>query len=410
MDGCTEAWAEDEATLSLIDMAHLPALRTAYEAYLAESLAEANRAPQTFFTKLSRSAEQAENYGGNTREQGFSNMVDLGGLAHYSRGLAPVSESVLEQSIREAVIYKVAGDYRVRGSGISGYYSYDGDEQSFSLYAQQDAAPLAQKCLLYYMIYGTMPKEAESILAGAAQAQHFTLSVPQKKQDLFSLDLLEDKPIDVDADGNAFVQLSAEEMQPLTSVRCHLLYMSEEDDIILLLGSDANVDADWNSGVFKDNFQGTWSMLDGHPVYIELTEENDAYNLYAIPIKLNGVICNLQVAYRFADGRYEILGARRGLEENGMSDRQLSRLKEGDEITTIHYAMTISGTEEDLAPVEIDTFHIGKVPKVEDEAVGDGIYAYAFEFAAPNAQSALSKLAQFTIQKGNIMTSVDLEE
>ena len=410
MDGCTEAWAEDEATLSLIDMAHLPALRTAYEAYLAESLAEANRAPQTFFTKLSRSAEQAENYGGNTREQGFSNMVDLGGLAHYSRGLAPVSESALKQSIREAVIYKVAGDYRVRGSGISGYYSYDGDEQSFSLYAQQDAAPLAQKCLLYYMIYGTMPKEAESILAGAAQAQHFTLSVPQKKQDLFSLDLLEDKPIDVDADGNAFVQLSAEEMQPLTSVRCHLLYMSEEDDIILLLGSDANVDADWNSGVFKDNFQGTWPMLDGHPVYIELTEENDAYNLYAIPIKLNGVICNLQVAYRFADGRYEILGARRGLEENGMSDRQLIRLKEGDEITTIHYAMTISGTEEDLAPVEIDTFRIGKAPKVEDEAVGDGIYAYAFEFAAPNAQSALSKLAQFTIQKGNIMTSVDLEE
>ena len=151
-------------------------------------------------------------------------------------------------------------------------------------------------------------------------------------------------------------------------------------------------------------------MLDGHPVYIELTEENDAYNLYAIPIKLNGVICNLQVAYRFADGRYEILGARRGLEENGMSDRQLIRLKEGDEITTIHYAMTISGTGEDLAPVEIDTFRIGKVPKVEDEAVGDGIYAYAFEFAAPNAQSALSKLAQFTIQKGNIMTSVDLEE
>ena len=409
MEGCEEEWTEDEATLSVLDMARLPALRKAYEAYLAESLEGASRSPQAFFARLSRSAQKAENYGGNTREQGFANMVDLGALAEQSRGLAPLSAGGLLQAIDEAVIYKVAGDYRAHGAGLSCYYSYDGDEEGFALYAQQDAAPLAQKCLLYCKLYGSMPEEAQAILAGVAQSAPFPSAPPAARQDLFAVGNLEDRLVDVDEDGNAFVRLAAEEMEHLTSVHCNLLYMSEEDDILFFLGSDSDVDADWQGGVFRDNFRGTWPMLDGHPVYIELTEEEDDYNLYSIPIKLNGEECNLRVAYRFADGRYEILGARRGLEENGMSDRRLIRLKEGDEVTTIHYAMTIFGDDEDFTPVAVDTFRIGKAPRVEDEAVGDGTYAYAFEFVAPNGESALSKLALFTIEGGEIVTSVDLE-
>ena len=85
-------------------------------------------------------------------------------------------------------------------------------------------------------------------------------------------------------------------MDLLSSVRCNLIYLGEEEGVILYLGSDTNIDADWDTGVFRDNFDGTWPMLDGHPVYIEITEEGDDYNLYSIPIKLNGEECNLQVA------------------------------------------------------------------------------------------------------------------
>ena len=45
-----------------------------------------------FFAELGRAASQSENYGGNTREQGFTNMVDLGDLARKSSrsaGLCP---------------------------------------------------------------------------------------------------------------------------------------------------------------------------------------------------------------------------------------------------------------------------------------------------------------------------------
>ncbi len=173
------------------------------------------------------------------------------------------------------------------------------------------------------------------------------------------------------------------------------------------MGSDSNIIADWDKGVFKDKFDGNWPMLEGHPVYVEITAEEDGYNLYSIPIKLNGVECNLQVAYTFSDEKYHILGARKGIDDNGMGDRNFIKLKEGDKITTIHYGMPLSGNEKDVTPVEVDTFTIGANPVFEDEFVGDGTYGYFFEFVSPTVDSALSQMVQFKIKDGGIVTTLE---
>ena len=76
-------------------------------------------------------------------------------------------------------------------------------------------------------------------------------------------------------------------------------------------------------------------------------------------------------------------------------------------VTTIHYAMSISGEEEDFTPVEVDTFRLGSHPVVRDEEVGDGTYGYLFEFVAPAGESALSSFAIFEIENGDIVTSVE---
>ena len=213
---------------------------------------------------------------------------------------------------------------------------------------------------------------------------------------------LEDRAVDIDpSNGSVSVTLSESEMDLLSSVRCNLLYLDE--NVVIHLGSDVNVDADWDSGVFKDNFDGTWPMLDGHPVYIEITEEGDDYNLYSIPIKLNGEECILQVSYSYDTQKYSILGVRRDSEENGMSDQDLIPLKAGDMVTTIHFAKPVSDDAE-LAAVEAETFRIGSHPVVEDEELGDGTYGYMFEFLAPTGESALSEIAVFNIEGGNITT------
>ena len=213
---------------------------------------------------------------------------------------------------------------------------------------------------------------------------------------------LEDRAVDIDpSNGSVSVTLSESEMDLLSSVRCNLLYLDE--NVVIHLGSDVNIDADWDTGVFRDNFGGTWPMLDGHPVYIEITEEGDDYNLYSIPIKLNGEECILQVSYSYDTQKYSILGVRRDSEENGMSDQDLIPLKAGDMVTTIHFAKPVSDDAE-LAAVEAETFRIGSHPVVEDEELGDGTYGYIFEFLAPTGESALSEIAVFNIEGGNITT------
>ena len=397
LEDCKQYGTADAATLSVIDLSRLPSLQNAYEAVGIEALQRAYENPHRFFPAFARNAEATENYGGNTREQGYTNMADLGGLIRHAQSLLPQNANKLLAALDNCVIYKVNGPYRQNSSGLSCYYSFNGNQEHLQAYTKIDAAAPPFKYLYTYLLTGQMPPEAKKYLTAASS----------KEQPLaFNVNALEDTKVEVDREGSALVRLTPAMMETLSSVHCQFFYYSLKEDIMLYLGSDANINADWDKGIFKDNFQGKWPMLDGHPVYVEIIQEEDDYNLYSVPILLNGQECHLQIVYNFSEDKYHILGARRGLDSNGVADRNLIKLKKGDLITTLHYMMTLSGDEEDFKQVEVDTFTLTGQPKFEDEAVGDGKYGYYFEFVDPQNNSALSQMVTFTIQKGQIYTEI----
>lgn len=406
IDGCDAAGTSAAATLSVIDMQKLPALQSAYEAFGVEALRRAAKNPAPFFSAFGRKAKAAENYGGNTREQGYANMVDIGDLAKETAALLPDSSQRLVAAANDAVIYRVQGAYRTDGIGISGFYTYNGDEANLLEYISQDAVPLPYKYLYYYLVYGEKLPGADDLIKGTA-AKEEKIAAPATKKNLFDITSLEDLAVNVDTDGNAFVTLTGAQTEMLSGIRCNLIYMSLENDLLLYLGSDADIIADWESGIFKDNFRGVWPMLDGHPVYVEITDEEDEYNLYSVPILINGEKYNLQVSYSFADEKYEILGARKEIGANGMGDRNLVQLKKGDKVTTLHYAMSISGDDDEFRQYEVDTFTVGDNVRFADEELGNGDYAYCFEFVTPTDASANSDMVTFSIANGKIVTSVE---
>ena len=412
IEACQQYNLDDTVTLSVIDLKQLPVLRNAYESFGLEALRAARDNPRHFFAKFGRGAVNAENYGGNTRQTGYTNMVDIADLAKGTKGiLTDTTIDKLVGAVDNAVIYKVNGAYRNRGGGLSSFYSYSGDEQSLVAYLEQDSAPIPQKILYYYLIYGEIPENVLPLLDDDRLVTPVPTAPPAQRQEIFQISQLNDLPVQMDANNNAFVQLTPEQMDLLSSVHCQLAYIDVGNDIILYLGSDADINADWDAGTFTDNFRGVWPMLDGHPVYVEITEENDGYNLYSIPIKLNGVECNLQVAYVYAEEKYYILGARKGLDSHGMSNRELIKLKPGDEITTLHYGMTISGDDKDLTQVEVDTFTVTENTQIKDEELDDGNYGYGFEFVSPTAnESATSNVILFTIANGQITTEISVQE
>lgn len=85
-EGCEAVGTQDNTTLSLTDLTKIQPLLDAYEVFGREALAAACENPG-FFSQFARVAQQSENYGGNTKEQGYTNMVDLGHMARQSGGL-----------------------------------------------------------------------------------------------------------------------------------------------------------------------------------------------------------------------------------------------------------------------------------------------------------------------------------
>jgi hypothetical protein len=43
-------------------------------------------------------------------------------------------------------------------------------------------------------------------------------------------------------------------------------YIDEESGMAIFFGIDNGLDADWDNGVFKDNFRGVWGSIDGRRV------------------------------------------------------------------------------------------------------------------------------------------------
>lgn len=61
-----------------------------------------------------------------------------------------------------------------------------------------------------------------------------------------------------------------------------------------------DIDMDWENGVFTDNFRGVWGSIDGNLCYMEIVYEGDDYNLYSVPVKLNGEDYHLRVVYDYS--------------------------------------------------------------------------------------------------------------
>ncbi|MCQ2445140.1 MAG: hypothetical protein MJ061_06620, partial [Mailhella sp.] len=224
---------------------------------------------------------------------------------------------------------------------------------------------------------------------------------PMGRLDISSL---EDHPVEIvrkDGEPGVELHLDPAKARHLDSVGFELAYFSEEKDIIVFLGGDVNMDRNWEKGLFRDNFTGTWASLDGHPVFLEVTADVEDFNYYAVPVRLNGERCNLEVSYDFKAQRYYLIGARRAM-ENGLVDKNLIKLKEGDRITPILKKLTISGDDHDPVDFDGESFVLGRSWKFEDSELRDGDYAYMFSMKDIQGNEATSDIARITLRKGEI--------
>lgn len=198
-------------------------------------------------------------------------------------------------------------------------------------------------------------------------------------------------PLDVNDEGSAILDLGPEAADVLAGIGFQLFYVDEENDQMLLLGSDNDMTADWDNGVFYDNFRGVWGAIDGNLVYMELSFEGEDYNL--------------QVAYDFTAEEWSILGASQGLDESGMASKEMRLLEEGDVITTIWKLASYSG-DDDFEMYAADELTVTADTSFGEAPLFDGSYAMVFEMWDVAGNYACSDAVTFDCEGGEIWTTV----
>lgn len=396
--GCEAVGTQDQTTLSVTDLSKLDPLLEAYESFGQEAFAAAVEDPG-FFAELGRAAAQSENYGGNTREQGYTNMVDLGHLARQTAWMLPSAQSVCD-ALADCVLYQVGGPYRAKATGLSCYYSYNGDVDDLNGYIGVGEST-AFKHLYAYELTGELAEDGEEYLSSLdIEELPERVTLPNMGWD--------GAPLDVDDDGIAFLTLGPKANDVLAGIGFSLFYVDEAEDQMLLLGTDNDMNADWENGVFHDNFRGVWGALDGHLVYMELSFESEDYNLYSVPILLNDEAYNLQVVYDFTIEEWSILGASQGLDDSGMASKELRLLAEGDVITTIWKVGSFTGDD------ELEMYAAEELTVTADTAFGeiplfDGSYSMVFEMRDSVGNYAYSDAVTFDCVDGAITSTTIYE-
>ena len=394
-EGCEAVGTQDQTTLSLTDLTKLTPLLEAYESFGQEAFVAASQDPG-FFAQLGRAAAQSENYGGNTKEQGYTNMVDLGHLARQTAWMLPSAQEVCD-ALAECVVYKVGGVYRAEATGLSCYYSYNGDVNDFNGYATVGAG-LAFKHLYAYGLTGELSEGGEEYLD--------SLDIQELPEILTLADMSWDgAPLDLNDEGTSILNLGPDAGNILAGIGFSLFYVDEANDQMLLLGTDNDLIADWENGVFYDNFRGVWGAIDGHLVYMELSFEGEDYNLYSVPVLLNGEAYNLQVVYDFSAEEWIILGASQGLDASGMASKELRLLAEGDVITTI-WKMASYSSDDDFEMYAAEELTVTAETSFGEAPLFDGSYSMVFEMWDAVGNYAYSDSVTFDCLDGEIWTTV----
>lgn len=365
------------STLSVIDLHKLPELNKAYENVAKEALENAKENPH-YIANFARSVPKMEKYGGNTKSQGYTNMVDLGHMVKLNRELLPNSNVAFLKALEETVVYKVQGEDHKRGMGLSGYYPLSGSQSDAKGFSSLEVAnPVFKQ---YYNLMATPLSDIKSL-------EEIKL-IP--KGDTFT--------------ANANPRL----LDDVSHVQMRVCYFDEADENTLIcLGSDNTVEVDWETGEIVDNFQNSWPALNGEFLYVELEEVGEDYNLYASPITLNGEEAYMQISYNYNNGKYKILGVTYE-REDGLAEKKIRKLKNGDEVGILLLSTNI---EENAEP---EFFEAAKVtiqgrPVIEDYDLGDGQYMVSLEFINPQNEDASSEPGFFNVKNGE-MVAVSMDQ
>lgn len=178
-------------------------------------------------------------------------------------------------------------------------------------------------------------------------------------------------------DDGAFVLDVKSGAEYVEGVYFTLSQMDYDYNEYMYFGRDDDLNLSEDGLQYRDNFRGVWPALNGVFVNLNLLESTKDYNLYSIPISLNGEDMNLRAKYDWSTETFKVLGAVAGAGGNTFSARKERMPEDGDVIEVMMTGSNWENSEE--TAYSVGKFTVDGPLVLEELPLTDGDYLYQYE-------------------------------
>ena len=414
---------DDTSTLSVIDLTKIPELSAAFRKMSTDLVLTTQDID--VMQEVSFGARRSQTYGYNSEAEGYMCLVDLGDLTERTSGNIKNAKEV-QDALKKAVVYQKYGKYRSRASGMSVYYPLvpnNEDVGKYRTYSDNDAY------IEYLSIMGNAydSEEWETVWKNSANKEvkqgaydkYFDSGIGDGgysfEQDPETLKTLQNlKPVTPDdhmleyeqyVDENGYFSLHIlSGLETISTVRFEL-YGDNESGTTTFYGTDDDISFDMDSTTIRDNFRGAWLSIEGFPVYSELIDQGDTYNMYSVPVYVNDKYCFLRIALDLDSGEYSIAGLYgSGETSDSMVLREKTELVPGDIVEIVHYEYDFNDPDSDRQIMGYGSFEWTGDEKIAEAPLPDGDYYYQFAIRDVFGTFTYSGFATMTLMDGEIVS------
>lgn len=405
------------STLSVVDLSKIDQLIQDYHRFSQEMYESGN--DQAVLAQMTRAIHQVDNYGCNNRREGYTNMVDLGGIVDACAQLTP-SATAVKQSLHDAVTYQIRGTYHADACGLSTYYplaitnaqelkifqtvavnpsylsyvdrlahgaTYNGGSQ----YQQYNDDSFWQGNFWNWLLGNSGEQQQQ-----AQEAQDHWDYVDDHTETSTQITFASEPQ--VDDEGTFWFQFDKNGINNAAVVSGMVYERDKTKGNYIVLGETYDVYGDWETGEFADGFDGRWlSLPDGQNLNLCVEGLSKDHIVYTSPILLNGEECYLRLYQNIEDGKVVVEGVWSAVDASGAVDRGMTPLEKGDEITPLYRAIS-SNDGTDSSDYEGDAYKLDSDElSVDYRTLGEGEYLYSFFIQDVYGDTFYTAAAQFDV-------------
>ena len=385
----------DSATLALVDLSKIDAFRTAFDLY-AQNLYEATDKNENF-APICRAIRSAENYGGNNRSEGYTNMVDLGGLIDAGAEWSSNAQAARD-ALNAAIVYQTVGDAHKDASGLSVYFP-------LQVQGSKELSIFRDVCVSTH--YLALVDKIAYGFANGGSLEGYSENTPWDWDSMVpdndgqSTAITFDQAPALDENGSYGFVLSQKGLENTASVDAMVYMYSPDGQDCISIGLTSDVIADWNTGAVRDNFDGYWfSLPDGQNLRVQLVDENENDSVYTAPVQVNDDSTNLRFSWDGSTGELQIIGVWDGVDNNGIAARAGDTLQPGDRIVPLYDASDVDTGEASVYSGQ--EYVWGDGDKLAFGLLSDGDYLYSFYINDIFGGSYVTDNVKFSVDQGGV--------